>query len=116
MTSGSGPPFAPPGDPDLSVRLGVLPEPGEAARQVAQIDGQLPGQLEMTAGRVEAARADVGDAPREREAAIGDPAFGYRKVDLVLSEPQEDMGVGPQVTEQVHRVVPDPLPADVCGG
>src|SRR5579871_6755918 len=112
MTSGSGPPFAPASDPDMSVRLGALPQPGEAARQVAQVHGQLPGQREMAQSRVEAARGTVFDRPGEWKAAVGHPASLDREVDLVLGEPQKHAGVGSQVAEQIDLVVPLPLIAD----
>src|SRR5580658_6370064 len=93
MTSGNGPPDV---EPDMGVRLRVRLQPGEPSAQVAQEDGEFPGQREVAQGRVERAGRAVFDAPGQREAAVGHAPAGCRQVDLALGQTHEDPGVGPE--------------------
>src|SRR5580658_10029524 len=91
ITSGNGPPDV---EPDMGVRLRVRFQPGEPSAQVAQEDGEFPGQREVAEGGVEAAGLSVLDAPGQRESARRHPSARGRQVDLVIGQAQQDLRLG----------------------
>src|SRR6185437_8238151 len=93
-------------EPDMGVRLRRRPQPGEPSGQVTQVDRQLPGQREVAERGVEAAGRPVLDAPSQRKPAVGHPPAGRGQIHLVVGQAEQDPGVGPEVAEEIHLVVP----------
>jgi len=63
-------------------------------------------------GGEHAARALL-HGPRDRVAELGPPRARHARVELLGRHPEQHAGVGPQVAELVHLVVPAPRRAEM---